>query len=55
MKQLHSVTKVTHLKYIFKSNGNQIEGSLTGKVIELNKELLHISQGQGGGGWETTY
>lgn len=55
MKQLHNTTKVTHLKYIFRSNGIEIEGSLTGKVTELNKELLHISQGQGGGGWEATY
>lgn len=45
MKQLHNVAKVTHLKYIFRSNVIEIEESLTGKVIKLNKELYyHISQ-----------
>lgn len=45
MKQSHNVAKVTHLKYLSRSNVIEIEGSLTGKVIKLNKKLYyHISQ-----------
>lgn len=39
MKQLHNVAKVTHLKYIFRSNVIEIEESLNGKVIKLKNSI----------------